>query len=54
MNQRNTKGQKHGLWEDYHDNGKLSWKGTYLNDKRHGFWEDYYPDGQLRDKEFHL
>jgi len=47
MNQRNDKGQKHGFWEWYYHDSKLSCRGTYVNDKSHGYWEDYYPDGTL-------
>jgi len=55
MNQRNTKGQRHGLWECYWSNGKLMYKGSYINDERHGLWEEYYHEnGKLWDKGSYL
>jgi len=36
----NENGNRHGYWEEYHDNGKLSYKGFYDMDKR----VDYNPD----------
>jgi len=54
MNQYNENKQRHGLWEDYYSNGKLLWKGTYLNGQRHGFWEWYYDNGKLETREFYL
>jgi len=54
MNQLNTKGQKHGLWKEYSSNGKLWYKGTYLNGQRHGLWEEYYSNGKLETREFYL
>jgi antitoxin component YwqK of YwqJK toxin-antitoxin module len=43
----NAQGQRHGLWEQYHTNGQLSYKGTYINDMEHGPWVTYYDSGQL-------
>jgi len=54
MNQRNTKGQKHGLWESYWSDGQLLRKGTYINGKRHGLWESYHENDELQTREFHL
>ena len=45
INQRNKDGQRHGLWECYHDNDQLLYKGTYENGKEHGLWEYYYFNG---------
>ena len=47
INLYNDKGEKHGYWEDYYDNGQLAYKGNFVNGNRHGYWESYYADGQL-------
>jgi len=31
-------GNMHGLWEKYHDNGKMAWKGEFKNLREHGLW----------------
>ena len=41
------KGKKHGLWVEYHDNGRLFQKGTYKNGMKDGLWE-FYPHGNVR------
>ena len=45
INLYNEKGEKHGYWEYYFGNGKLSYKGSYLNGEKHGYWESYYDNG---------
>ena len=47
INLYNEKGEKHGVWESYYDNGQLFYRGNYVNGQRHGLWESYYPNGQL-------
>jgi antitoxin component YwqK of YwqJK toxin-antitoxin module len=47
MNQFNERGEKHGPWEQYHDNGNLWYKGEYVNDEYHGPWQFYYSHGSL-------
>jgi antitoxin component YwqK of YwqJK toxin-antitoxin module len=47
INLYNEKGEKHGYWEWYYDNGQLSYKGNYVNGKEHGYWEYYHSNGQL-------
>ena len=47
INLYNAKGEKHGLWIDYHSNGQLWYKGHYVNGKKEGYWEWYYFNGQL-------
>jgi antitoxin component YwqK of YwqJK toxin-antitoxin module len=42
----NDKGQRHGYWEEYFSNGKLSYKGNFVNGKEHGYWEWYFDDGR--------
>jgi antitoxin component YwqK of YwqJK toxin-antitoxin module len=44
---RNEKGQWHGYWELYHDNGKLARKGLYINHRAFGVHEKYWADGKL-------
>jgi antitoxin component YwqK of YwqJK toxin-antitoxin module len=46
----NDKRQSHGYWEVYWGDGKLRFKGNYVNGKRHGCWEHYYHNGQLEYK----
>jgi hypothetical protein len=35
---RNKKGQRHGYWEFYNADGRLWYKGMYINDIDLGFW----------------
>ena len=37
-NPRNNKDQYHGLWIYYLSNGKLCYKGQFINNIRHGYW----------------
>jgi antitoxin component YwqK of YwqJK toxin-antitoxin module len=41
-NRRDRNGLKVGYWEDYHDNGKLWYKGSYKDGERDGYWIFYY------------
>ena len=50
INLYNAKGEKHGYWEDYYSNGKLAYKGTYVDGNRHGYWESYHSNGNLCSK----
>jgi antitoxin component YwqK of YwqJK toxin-antitoxin module len=43
----NDVAQRHGLWEKYHPNGQLYFKGAYINGKYDGLWITYYSNGQL-------
>ena len=47
INLYNEKGEKHGVWEDYFDNGKLRYRRNFVNGKKQGAWEHYYGNGQL-------
>jgi antitoxin component YwqK of YwqJK toxin-antitoxin module len=40
-------GKKQGIWEEYHYNGQLWFKGSYKNNLRDGYWEEYWSNGQL-------
>jgi antitoxin component YwqK of YwqJK toxin-antitoxin module len=54
MNEYNDKGERHGYWEIYHNKGKLSHKGNYINGKKDGYWESYWLNGNLNYKKFYL
>jgi len=47
INLFNEKGEKHGYWESHYSNGKLWYKGNYVNGNRHGYWESHYSNGKL-------
>jgi antitoxin component YwqK of YwqJK toxin-antitoxin module len=47
---KNAKGQPHGLWESYWENGQILYKSQFINGERHGLWEGYWTNGQLRCK----
>ena len=47
INLFDEKGNRHGYWEEYHDNGKLFSKGNYVNGNTHGYWEEYHDNGNL-------
>jgi antitoxin component YwqK of YwqJK toxin-antitoxin module len=53
INLYNAKGEKHGYWEYYYFNGKLSHKGNYVAGKEHGSWEYYHNNGNLYSKGFY-
>lgn len=42
----NDNGEMHGYWEEYFNNGKLKYTGTYVNGKKHGSFSFYYPTGE--------
>ena len=50
----NEKGKAHGYWESYYSNGKLRYKGKYINGKQHGYWEEYHYNGQLKEKIYYI
>ena len=50
MNQYDENEKPHGLWESYHPNGQLYYKGEYRHGKEHGLWEYYWSDGKLHYK----
>ena len=53
MNQFNEKYQRHGYWEIYFFDGRLLYKGDYVNGKQDGYWE-WYDYNILIEKEFNL
>jgi len=51
---RNSKGERHGLWETYWFNGDLMYKSFYQNNKLVGYDEDYWNNGKISKKIYHL
>jgi len=43
-----TKGKRNGPMLNYYNNGNLSEKLTWVNDKKEGQWEQYFPDNTLK------
>lgn len=43
----NQKGQRHGLWELYHDNGRLHIKGLFVNGNQFGQHINYWSNGNF-------
>jgi antitoxin component YwqK of YwqJK toxin-antitoxin module len=43
----NKKGEWHGYWETYHNNGQLDYKGLFINGYKFGLHELYYSNGEL-------
>ena len=43
-------GERHGYWEQYHDDGSLSSKGNYIDGIPDGLAETFYPNGQLKNR----
>ena len=35
---RNSKNKAHGLWIFYSNNGKIRFKGKFINGLEHGYW----------------
>jgi hypothetical protein len=44
---KNDGGEKHGLYESYHENGQLVGKGNYKDGKQNGLAESYLKNGLL-------
>ena len=42
-----TQWVRHGRFEAYHINGRLSSEGSFVHGVEQGEWRDYYPSGQL-------
>ena len=45
------RGREHGIWEKYHKDGTLMWRGNYFHGELHGLWEWYWEDGIIWLKE---
>ena len=44
----------HGLWQYFHENGKLKYEESYIMDIPNGISRAYYGNGQLKDDFFWL
>jgi antitoxin component YwqK of YwqJK toxin-antitoxin module len=54
-NQYNADCKQHGYWVIYWFNGKLRYKGNYVNGEKHGYWQRYYySNGKLKSKNYYL
>ena len=47
LNRVDIRGRRQGLWEEYHTNGRIHYKGLYKNGFLVGVLEIYTPDGSL-------
>ena len=45
INQYDSQGQKHGVWEKYNKDGSLWQKEYYIHGKEHGVQEYYFANG---------
>lgn len=48
-----TRWIRHGLFQEYHQNGQVISEGEYVNGNEQGLWRDYYPNGQLAAEGFY-
>ncbi len=48
FNQTDEHGQKQGYWKKYYENGKLRYRGSFLDDNPRGEFRYYYNDGALK------
>ena len=47
--------KRHGIWEQYHSDGNIMFKGYYKDGELHGYWEFYwYFDEVMLYKEFYI
>jgi antitoxin component YwqK of YwqJK toxin-antitoxin module len=45
--QKNSKGQREGIWEIFWENGNIQWRIPYKEDERDGIVEWFYPNGNM-------
>jgi len=45
--QKNSKGQREGIWEIFWENGNIQWRIPYKEDKRDGIKEWFYENGNI-------
>jgi antitoxin component YwqK of YwqJK toxin-antitoxin module len=48
INQRDSQGKPHGVWENYYIDSRIRLREHYLHGVPHGIWESYCGDGTLR------
>ena len=46
--QKNSKGQREGIWEYFYSNGNIHYRTPYKEGKRDGIEEWFYPNGNIR------
>lgn len=54
INNRNGKGELHGLSIGYWINGNLWWKVNYVNNKEYGLETKFYDDGLINERIYYL
>jgi len=54
IRQYNNKGQRHGLWEIYYNDGTLWSKRFYQNGKPLEYGENYWYNGKISKKRYYL
>ena len=42
INQKDDRGRKHGIWEEYYGNGQLMYRENFNHGKLHGICEAYF------------
>jgi antitoxin component YwqK of YwqJK toxin-antitoxin module len=47
INQRDSQGRRHGVWESYRSDGTLYWRVHYHHGNKYGVCEHYYQKGTL-------
>jgi antitoxin component YwqK of YwqJK toxin-antitoxin module len=45
--QKNSKGQREGLWEVFHEDGKIHWRTTFKDGKWDGIQEEFDEQGNI-------
>ena len=45
--QKNSKGQREGIWEIFWMNGNIEWRGTFKDGNMDGIVELFYKDGNI-------
>ena len=46
-------GERHGVCEEFYENGKLHWREHHKNGRRHGVREEFFENGNIRLKEYY-
>jgi antitoxin component YwqK of YwqJK toxin-antitoxin module len=48
--QKNSKGQREGIWEWFHESGNIEWRISYIGGKEDGIEEVFYESGNIHIK----
>lgn len=48
INRFDKDGNKHGIWKEFYDNGKLKWEGEFLHGELNGIVKEYNKKGGLK------